>query len=43
MLCFIEVILLLRLCSLASKSVFVIKFTRANLALKFSVVSLLNS
>ena len=38
-----EVIFLLRLCSLASKSVFVIKFACANLALKFSVVSILNS
>ena len=38
-----EVILLLRLVSLLSKYFFVIKFDCANLALKFSVVSLLNS
>ena len=38
-----EVIFLLRLDSLASKSVFVIKFTCANLALKTLAAKLLNS
>ena len=38
-----EVIFLLRPESLASKSVFVTKFTWDNLAVKFSAVSLLNS
>ena len=38
-----EVILLLMSCNLISKSVFVTKSAYANLALKFSVVSLLNS
>ena len=37
-----EVIFLLKLVSLESKSVFVTKFACANLALKFSVVTLLN-
>ena len=43
--CFVlfEVIFLLGLDSLASKSVFVIKFVCANLAAKFSAVNLLNS
>ena len=36
-------IFLLRLVSLVSKPVFVTKFARANFALKFSVVNLLNS
>ena len=38
-----EVIFLLKLDSLASKSVFVIKFAYANLAAKFSAANLLNS
>ena len=38
-----EVIFLLRLDSLLSKSVFITKFACANLAAKFSAVSLLNS
>ena len=38
-----EVIFLLRLDSLAIKSVFVIKFACANLAARFSAVSLSNS
>ena len=38
-----EVIFLLRLDSLASKSVFVIKFACANLALKTSAAKVLNS
>ena len=43
--CFVlfEVILLLMSCNLISKSVFITKFACANLALKFSVASLLNS
>ena len=43
--CFVlfEVIFLLRLDSLASKSVFVIKFACANLALKTSAAKVLNS
>ena len=43
--CFVlfEVFFLFKLFSLSSKSVFVIKFACANLAAKFSVVSLLNS
>ena len=43
MLWFILVIFLLRLDNLASKSVFVIKFACANLALKTSAAKLLNS
>ena len=38
-----ELIFLLRFFSVSSKSVFVTKFTFANLAAKFSAVSLLNS
>ena len=38
-----ELIFLLRLISLSSKSVFVIKFACANLAAKLSTVNLLNS
>ena len=38
-----EVIFLLRLDSLASKSVFIIKFARANLALKTLAAKVLNS
>ena len=43
MFCFICSNLLLRLDSLASKSVFVIKFACANLALKTSAAKVLNS